>query len=619
MPIFGRPAPQPPATPPVADDYDLATPEETAARQRRRRLVAWGSVVVVLLVALVVVGRPARRSIKVWQARRAAAEAMRLLDNGQAEAAVGKVQDALQLRGTDLEVMRTAAIFLTRIGHGREAVTFWKEIEGRRKLTRDEQRGYATNLLEGGNLNEARRRLELAGPAGSSDDPRDWWLGMQIATRGRDATGAVRLARRLLDDKAPGVTTRQRFDAALLLLNVNDPEGQRLGAATLQTLAAGDRSPESLEALLALTRQAAQSIGAARSQGREVPEAAVTTLLDLAGRIEAHPLAQTGSKLLAAQGRVVAQPERRTASLQEAVDRYGHGTDADAATLGGWLYAQGEFARVLALIPPERAVRTRALYLQYLDTLGALGRWSDIRQAIEGQKFTLDPLVEEMYLARCAKQLRQPEGASTHWAAALRVAGTNPDKLLVLGRYALTDGELPTGEAAYRAAIKAVSNNRAAHEALLGLLETQGRTQEARVAIRDMLAVWPGDTAVRNDDAYLSALLGEDLPAARDAARDLVRLEPTSLPHRITLALAELRLGHDLTALETLRMVNAPAFAAQARFQAVYGAVLQRSGFGDEARQAVAALPRNRLLPEEAQLLESVGIDAPAAKPAAEP
>ena len=145
------PIPPAPLAPPP-EDFDLATPEEVAARRFKRRLLIGGGVLTVLLGLGAWQGHPVAGAIKGWQARRTAAEALRLLDANQPEPAVGKLQDALTLRGMDPEVRRTAAVFLTRVGHGHEAVGFWKQVEAGRPLTHDEQRDFAADLLATGDV-----------------------------------------------------------------------------------------------------------------------------------------------------------------------------------------------------------------------------------------------------------------------------------------------------------------------------------------------------------------------------------------------------------------------------------------------------------------------------------
>lgn len=606
MPFFGRsPAAASPGPPP--EDRDLTTPEEAGQRQRRRAAVVWSVAAAVVIALVVLVARPAVRGIKTWQARRAAAEGVRLIATGDGSAAFAKLQDALSLRGTDPEVQRTAAVLLTLAEHGREAIGFWKEIEKNRALSREEQRDYALDLLQTGDAVSAAERLRLAWPNGTGGTSADWYLKMQIALRLRNTPEALALGKRLLETGAAGVTERQRLAAALILLGTKDAEGRRAGEAGLRRLADGDKSPVSLEAALLLLKQATQQVTVSRDRRQPVPDAELQDVLKMAGRVEGHPRAKVLQRLVAAQSRAVAQPENREKLVQQAIERYGSSKDdEEVATLGGWLYAQGDYRRLLETVTPERAIHSRTLYLLYLDGLGATGRWAEIRHSIEGQRFTLDPMVEQMYLARCAKQVHQPEGAGVHLDAALQAAGASPDKLLNLGRYAQADGALATAETAFRAAVQAAPESRPAREALLGLLEGQGRTLDARTAIKAMLAVWPQDEAVRNDDAYLGALLGEDLPAAGQTARELMRADPTSLPHRVTLALVELRRGHDLTAWETLHDVPLESFAVQGRYQAVYAAILWAAGYPADARQLAAQISRERLLPEERQLLEPI-------------
>ncbi len=582
------------------EDYDLTTPEEIGRRRRRQRTV----VTLVVLTLLAVGGffgwRPAYRAVRDWQARRAAAAAQRAMDAGQWDQAVGKVQDSLALSRVEPEVMRTAAVFLTRTGHPHEALGFWRQVEKRRALTDADQRDYAADLLATDDPDAAAAKLRAVWPEGKEGTPADWRLGLQLALRRRQNTEAVALAARLVN--APGSSDQQRFDAAQVLVAASSEDTQKTGWDAVRGLAQG-RTAISLEALLLLARQEA-GLAAAAKTGPAAPERAAAAE-DLAGRIENHPLAKTSHKLLAFDLRLAAAPGRHGELVKTAVERFGHGDDETLASLGAWLYGQGEFQRVLEVIPPQKATVSRALYLQYLDTLGALGRWQDIRNAIEGQKFSLDPMLEQMYLARCLEQLGQAEGSTLRWNSAVQAAGVNVEKLLMVGRYAQRNGALAPAETAFRAAIKAAPDARAAHEGLLGLLEAQGHTTAARDVLSGMLKVWPNDASVRNDIAYLGALLNLDVATDRDVARELVRVEPNSLPHRVTLALAELRLGHALTALDAFGQAPLTVIATQGRYLAVYVAVLRAVGtYEEEAKAALQAIDPARLLPEERELIK---------------
>ena len=596
MSLFRSPQP---STPDAVEDYDLATPEETARRRQRKRLAVWAVVLTLLGVGAYYEGHPAYRAVRDWQARRAAAEARTAMNAGRWNDAMSKVQDAVALSRVEPEVMRTAATFLTRTGHAHEALAYWRELEKKRPLTVEDQRDYTVDLLSVDEVEAARKKLREVWPEGAEGTPTDWRLALQLALRQRQSGEAITLATRLIN--APDASEQQRYDAAQVLIAAADPAVQKTGWDVAQRLAQG-RDPLSLEALLLLARRQAAEAAGARKDHR-TPDARAAE--DLASRIESHPLAHAAQKLLADDLRLAADPGRRDELVKAAVEQFGHGDDETLASLAAWLYAQGDYQRVLAVVPPERAVSSRVLYLQFLDTLGALGRWQDIKNAIEGQRFSLDPILEQMYLARCLEQLGQREGSAVHWNSAVQAAGANVEKLLTVGRYAQRNGALGPAEDAFRAAWRTTPESRPTQEALLGLLEAQGRTAAARTVLLEILKLRPDDEAVRNDAVYLGVLLGEDLTANRDAARELVRAEPGSLPHRVTLALAELRLGHALTALDAFGKAPLPVIATQGRFLAVYVAVLRAVGSYD--REIAAALPLidpSRLLPEERELIK---------------
>ncbi len=580
--------------------YDLSTPEEIARRRRRKRLTVWGVLLVLLGTGATFGGKPAYRAIRDWQARRAAHGAQLAIDAGRWNEAMTKVQDALALSRIEPEVMRTTAVFLSRTGHGREALSFWKQVEKVRPLTADNQRDYAASLVATDELDAAEAKLRAVWRPGTEGTPTDWRLGLQMALRRRQNAEAISLSQRLI--KSPASTDQQRFDAAQVLVASNSAEVQKTGWDVAERISQGS-GPISLEALMLLARREAGLVDLAqKNKGLPTRTAEAETL---AKRIEAHPLAKTSQRLMSYDLLLSAAPGRREELVKAATERFGNGDDETLTSLGAWLYAQGEYRRVLDLITPTRATANRALYLQYLDTLGAMGRWQVIKDTIEGQKFSLDPILEQMYLARCLEQLGQVEGSALHWDSAVRAAETNVDKLLTVGRYAQRNGAMKPAEAAFRAAVQAAPDSRPASEALLESLQMQGRTAAMRDALAAMLKTWPNDASVRNDVAYLGALLNQNVPANRDVARELVRAEPNSLPHRVTLALAELRMGHALTALDALGQAPLSSIATQGRYLAVYIAVLRGVGSYDkEIQAATQALGQVRLLPEEQALVK---------------
>ncbi len=605
MPIF-RQAPDP--GPPIDAD-ELLSYEEVANRRLRRR---WALILSIMAVFAAVFGfsaKPALHAAKAWQARRAAAEVERLTGEHKWFEARAKLQDALLLWRGEPAAQRAAAIFVARTGNPRDAAPFWKLVEAARPLAAAEQREYAASLLAGGDLDEAEAHLRAAwpgAPAGTDGgEPADLDLAMQIAARRNHAPGAAALARRLL--AAPAATPRQRLNACAALFAGGTPEAQADAWDAVRALAADPTSPESLEALLILARRAATTPPGAD------PAAGFPALPELIARIEAHPRAAIQHRLLALDLALSLDPSpaKRAAAIQSAADRFGGSKDdADLAAFAAWLYLKTEFARVLEIVPAERAAHDHALFLQRMDALGALDRWGEIRDALKSRKVAVDPLVEQMYLARCAEKLGEPQAAEAYWDGALAAAGNNAEKLLRLGQYAQKNGELPVAGKAFQAAVQAVPESHEACAALAGYYDALGETRLLRDLLATMRAVWPKDAAVTNDAAYFDALLGENLNAARDAARALCKAEPASLPHRVTLALCELRLGNALGGLDAFNAVSLGRTVMLPRQRAVHAAVLWANSFPGQAREELRDVSPDRLLPEERALVAPITASA---------
>ncbi len=587
----------------VIDSHDALLLREGVGERRRRRrrwLIVLGALA--LTAAAVTGARPALHMAKAWQARRHAREAVRLTEAGNFEEARAKVQDALTIWRNEPEATYAAAFFLTRAGAFRPALAFWQQLDTVRPLTPAELRDYAATEIALGDNDAAEAILRRVWPAGGAGTWQDWVLALQIESRRGHGGEAVKLANQLLREGA--VPPRERLSAAVVVFSstASSPEEKSLAWKVVGEISHDGRSPESLAALLLLAQQRSSLSNA---PGADDP---IPPLPELIDRIDSHPQAKTQHHLLALDLRLAQEPSRRQELIQQAVDRFGASKeDADLATLTGWLYGKGEFDKVLAVLPPARAVGDRALYLQYLDTLAALGRWPDIRQSIQEKKFALDPMLAQMFLARCAGQLGETDVRDARWHAAVEAAGKDPGKLLGVGQYALKNGAVNIAADALEAALKIAPDQRPAHEELVRLLETTGDTRKLRAAVADMAGRWPQDLSIRNDLAYLDALLNENVDAARSTARELVRLQPGNLTHRATLALADLRLHDALSALDAFNGAEIRQNATlQPRQAAVYAVVLWETSYAREAAQMLKNIPTDRLLPEERELVRPI-------------
>src|SRR5205085_4723825 len=122
---------------------------------------------------------------------------------------------------------------------------------------------------------------------------------------------------------------------------------------------------------------------------------------------------------------------------------------SDLFALAAWLNGKGEFQKTLEAIPIEKALTSRELFLQHLDALGGLDRWTEVKQLLENDRYPLDPVIQKMYLARCNAQLGEKTAAENNWQRALETAAGDPGKLLNLGDYAEKNGILDVAKTAF--------------------------------------------------------------------------------------------------------------------------------------------------------------------------
>ena len=211
--------------------------------------------------------------------------------------------------------------------------------------------------------------------------------------------------------------------------------------------------------------------------------------------------------MLALDLRIHADPSQKDALISRGIADW---KDADAeslAALATWLNGKGEYQRNLDAIPLEKALQTREVFLQHVDALGALGRWSEIKQLLNSERFPLDPVIQQMYLARCAAQLGEKTAAENSWQRALEAAGNDVQKLLTLGDYAEKNGALDIAETAYNAATNEMPKLRMAQQGRLRVAQAQRDTRKIHAVLAEMLKIWPNDTAIQNDEAYTRLLL----------------------------------------------------------------------------------------------------------------
>ena len=347
------------------------------------------------------------------------------------------------------------------------------------------------------------------------------------------------------------------------------------------------------------------------------PGGATMSPLDVADALENHPDARPAHKLLALEVRARQDPALTDQYVADAVERFGNAArlaqtyqggadlaDETLLALATWLNKIGRSAKTLEVLPEARAIQRQDFFLQYVNALAALQRWSQVKDLFLSEHSVVDPMVQHMYLAVAQAHLGSATAATNEWQRALQVANT-PEKLLMLAANAEQNSATDIANAAYSEAIKTAPTNRAAYAGRLRLALAGGKTAQAQTIAAEIAQIWPDDAAARNQAAYLRLLLGASGDAAEAAERDaqvLVAKEPRNWQARATLGLACLRLGRNKEALAAIREPRVTGVEPPGAL-AVRAAILAANGYEDGARNDARLLAAKPLLPEERALI----------------
>ena len=347
------------------------------------------------------------------------------------------------------------------------------------------------------------------------------------------------------------------------------------------------------------------------------PGGATMSPLDVADALENHPDARPAHKLLALELRARQDPALTDQYVADAVERFGNAArlaqtyqggadlaDATLLALVTWLNKIGRSAKTLEVLPEARAIQRQDLFIQYVNALAALQRWSELKDLFLSEHSVVDPMVQHMYLAVAQAHLGSATSATNEWQRALQVANT-AEKLLILAKFAEQNSVNDIADAAYSDAINIGLKNREAYTGRLRLALTANDTTKAQTIAAEIAQLWPDDAAARNQDAYLRLLLGASGDAAEAAeheAKVFVAKEPRNWQARATLGLACLRLGRNQEALAAIREPRVTGVEPPGAL-AVRAAILAANGYEQGARNDARLVSAEPLLSEERALI----------------
>ena len=555
--------------------------QRNLARKQRGRWI----LLIASVLAVIVAGTLAYRWFKGQRAERFAAAGDALVAADKWNDAAVQYRVALQLDPSNYHGLSGAAR-LTSKAERPEALELWQKVLALPQCTIRDREDYAELLIKTNRLNLAEKVIDPL----LKDNPDT--KALQLAARYSKKIGDnvkaseyLRVAsKRAPDDDAP------RFQLAEVLAQSTDAADQAEARKILWELAARPN---------VYKKAAVEALAAA-------PELTTDERKRLMQELTALAPKTAKDDLLAADMRIQLQLDEAARVYREEVERWRNGQSQELLDLARWLNAHQQPELVLSTFPIERVLEDNQLLLARLDALATLQRWNDIDGVLNRTDVTLDPSVIESFRARTALERNANLDAEVHWNHAISLAGSDPYKLRFVANFAEQSRATAAALKAYEQLARFPEHADFAYRGTQRVSQRSGDTAAQRAAMSKISARAPEDPNAADQLAYLNLLLGEDVDQNFAVAKKLAEQYPNRLSYRVTTALGYLRQHDPASALAQFKgPVSIDWKRTLPAWRAVYAAALLASDRNNEARDIIASISRDRLNPQERELIES--------------
>jgi len=556
--------------------------QRNLARKRRGK---WWILLIASVLAVIVAGTIAYRWFKGQRAERFAAAGEALVAADKWNDAAVQYRVALQLDPSNYHGLSGAARLASKAERP-EALELWQKVLALPQCTIRDREDYAELLIKTNRLNLAEKVIDPL--LKDNPDTKALQLAARYSRKIGDnvkASEYLRVAsKRTPDDDAP------RFQLAEVLAQSTDAADQAEARKILWELAARPN---------VYKKAAVEALAAA-------PELTTDERKRLLQELTALTPKTAKDDLLAADMRIQLQPDEAARVYREEVDRWRNGQSQELLDLARWLNAHQQPELVLSTFPIERTLEDNQLLLARLDALATLQRWNDIDGALDRTDVTLDPSVIESFRARTALERNANLDAEVHWNHAISLAASDPYKLRFVANFAEQSRATAAALKAYEQLARFPEHADFAYRGTQRVSQRSGDTAAQRAATSKISARAPEDPNAADQLAYLNLLLDEDVDQNFAVAKKLAEQYPSRLSYRVTTALGYLRQHDPASAMAQFKgPVSIDWKRTLPAWRAVYAAALLASDRNDEARDIIATIPRDRLNPQERELIES--------------
>ena len=556
--------------------------QRNLARKRRGK---WWILLIASVLAVIVAGTIAYRWFKGQRAERFAAAGEALVAADKWNDAAVQYRVALQLDPSNYHGLSGAARLASKAERP-EALELWQKVLALPQCTIRDREDYAELLIKTNRLNLAEKVIDPL--LKDNPDTKALQLAARYSRKIGDnvkASEYLRVAsKRTPDDDAP------RFQLAEVLAQSTDAADQAEARKILWELAARP---------IVYKKAAVEALAAA-------PELTTDERKRLLQELTALTPKTAKDDLLAADMRIQLQSDEAARVYREKVERWRNGRSQELLDLARWLNAHQQPELVLSTFPIERTLEDNQLLLARLDALATLQRWNDIDGALDRTDVTLDPSVIESFRARTALERNANLDAEVHWNHAISLAASDPYKLRFVANFAEQSRATAAALKAYEQLARFPEHADFAYRGTQRVSQRSGDTAAQRAATSKISARAPEDPNAADQLAYLNLLLDEDVDQNFAVAKKLAEQYPNRLSYRVTTALGYLRQHDPASAMAQFKgPVSIDWKRTLPAWRAVYAAALLASDRNDEARDIIATIPRDRLNPQERELIES--------------
>ena len=313
-------------------------------------------------------------------------------------------------------------------------------------------------------------------------------------------------------------------------------------------------------------------------------------------------------------------PGLGSARVRAAVHLRASRNPSDAVQLANWYIATKQAMRALAWLqslPPD-ARATPEVATARADALTMIGDWPALFRELETRAWG-DVQRATLSGAATAQKLRtagQPAEALRTWRETVALNQGRPVDLIVLARLASRWGYSVEYAEALRALAESLPDARWPLQRLVAHWHEHGNTAELKRSYDLWRRLHPGDRRIQSDQ-IMAALLadpGPFVPSLAAEARELHESQPANPYFAVAHAFAIWREGRVEEAITTLEKLPLPE-RRQPGPALYYGAMLADAGRHEVAREYLALVATERLLPEERKILGAACRLAVAAEP----